>query len=716
MSKTSRSTKGKSIPLAFHPRVFSALGSDLVTNDLVAITELVKNSYDAFAKRVDVRFGSDDSGEFIEIQDDGEGMSLEIIRDVWCMVGTPFRLTRPTSGKGPRARRASGEKGLGRLSAARLGNRLEMLTKAKSEPCWEVQVDWDELSESDDLSSCTVEVNEATASPAVKRTGTRIRIYDLKSEWDEDRVDELQDHLSRMVSPFKTVEGFSIWLSRNEGDTTPTRITPQEFLKFPKYALEGTVDEAGSLKWCYSFRPIGSKKVRRSIAGELQWETMREERTAPRRVVGLENPGCGPFSFEIRAWDVDLVGVRDIADHYDLDKRTIRQSIGAYKGISVYRDGILVLPKSENSRDWLGLDRRRISDVGKRLGTSQLVGYATITADRNPKIKDTSDRERLVDLSEVRAFEYILVCAVATLENERQADRIDQAAVEKPMAEIFDGLSAEDLVDEVVEAADEGASAKDALQFVKKHERNLAKTRKEIERRFIYYSQLATVGTIAEFLVHEVRNRTTTINAFVRAFREFAEEYEVTEKMTRNVGRAENAIASLAQLAETFAPLANRSFRRGRRSCDLVDRVARLLDAKSAETKKLNIDIIRFPTGSCGVAVDPGEMDAILLNLLDNAFYWLGQTRDGKRQLAIRLTRVRRKQRAEVTIEDSGPGVPEEYWYKIFLAGVTRKPNGIGMGLTIASELVAAYGGQMKYLPQGGLGGATFVFDVPLKK
>ncbi|MBC8872621.1 MAG: sensor histidine kinase [Planctomycetes bacterium] len=716
MSKTSRRTKRKSIPLAFHPRVFSALGSDLVTNDLVAITELVKNSYDAFADRVDVRFGSDGSGEFIEIQDDGEGMSLKIIRDVWCMVGTPYRLSNPTCRKGTRARRASGEKGLGRLSAARLGNRLEMLTKAKSEPCWEVRVDWDELAESDDLSTCTVDLNEVTGDAAFKRTGTRIRIYNLKSEWDEDRVEELEDHLSRMVSPFKTVEGFSIWLSRSEGDTTPTRITPQEFLKFPKYALEGTVDETGSLKWCYSFRLIGSKKVRRSIAGELQWKTMREERTAPKRVAALENPNCGPFSFEIRGWDVDLVGVRDIADHYDLDKRTIRQSIGAYKGISVYRDGILVLPKSENSRDWLGLDRRRISDVGKRLSTTQLVGYARITADANPKIKDTSDRERLVDLPEVQAFEHILRCAVATLESERQTDRIDEDAAEKPLAEIFEGLSAEDLVEDVVEAADEGASAKDALQLVKKHERNLAKTRKEIERRFIYYSQLATVGTIAEFLVHEVRNRTTTINAFVRAVLEYADEYEITEKMSRNVERAENAIASLARLAETFAPLANRSFRRGKRSCDLVDRVKRLLDAKSAETDRLNIDVIRSPGGSCEVAVDPGEMDAILLNLFENAFYWLGQKREGKRQLAIRLGRLRRKQRVEVTIEDSGPGVPEEYESKIFLPGVTRKPNGIGMGLTIASELIVAYGGQMKYCPQGNLSGATFVFDLPLKK
>jgi hypothetical protein len=44
----------------FHPRVFSSLGRDLVTNDLVAMIELVKNGYDAFAHRVDIRFLEDE--------------------------------------------------------------------------------------------------------------------------------------------------------------------------------------------------------------------------------------------------------------------------------------------------------------------------------------------------------------------------------------------------------------------------------------------------------------------------------------------------------------------------------------------------------------------------------------------------------------------------------------------------------------------------------
>ena len=125
-----------------HPRIFAALGADLVTNDIVAVIELVKNSYDAFASRVDIRFGANEQGPYIEIEDDGLGMSNAIIDDVWCVVATPYRHMKPFQAKGNKTRRASGEKGLGRLSAARLGEHLEMVTKPANLSGWQVDVDW----------------------------------------------------------------------------------------------------------------------------------------------------------------------------------------------------------------------------------------------------------------------------------------------------------------------------------------------------------------------------------------------------------------------------------------------------------------------------------------------------------------------------------------------------------------------------------------------
>ena len=72
--------------------------------------------------------------------------------------------------------------------------------------------------------------------------------------------------------------------------------------------------------------------------------------------------------------------------------------------------------------------------------------------------------------------------------------------------------------------------------------------------------------------------------------------------------------------------------------------------------------------------------------------------------------------RVRVWVHDTGPGLDERVVEKVFLPGVTRKPGGIGMGLTVASELVAGYGGRMTTKHPGTKGGASFAFDLPLAK
>ena len=112
-------TSQERIPFRMHPRVFAALGADLVTNDVVAVIELVKNSYDAMATRVDVIYGSDPkSGPFLEISDNGLGMSRLVLETARFVVATPYRATHAVETRGKMTRRTSGEKGLGRLSAA----------------------------------------------------------------------------------------------------------------------------------------------------------------------------------------------------------------------------------------------------------------------------------------------------------------------------------------------------------------------------------------------------------------------------------------------------------------------------------------------------------------------------------------------------------------------------------------------------------------------
>ncbi len=174
-----------------HPRVFAALGADLVTNDVVAVIELVKNAYDAFADTVWVRFPTDsEAGPVLEIEDNGHGMTFETVRDVWCMVATPFKVNNPMVINGEKSRRVAGEKGLGRLSVARLGNRLQMITQAQGGACWEVVANWVDITSGNDLSASYAKYRKLPGKSPFKQSGTLLRISELKNPWDT-RIDDL---------------------------------------------------------------------------------------------------------------------------------------------------------------------------------------------------------------------------------------------------------------------------------------------------------------------------------------------------------------------------------------------------------------------------------------------------------------------------------------------------------------------------------------------
>ncbi len=693
------------IPLQIHPRVFGALGADLVTNDVVAVIELVKNSYDAFATRVDVRFGTDTQGaSYLDIQDDGHGMTRRIIERVWCLVATPYRRSHAISKRGSKTRRVAGEKGLGRLSTARLGDRVEMLTQAASGVCWKVTVDWSEIAKAKSLDQCSVTcVRYRGRSPFIK-SGTRVRVCGLRTDWSPAQIDDLEDNLGRLVPPFKQLGGFSIVLSAPGREGHGVLVQPHAFLAYPKYSIKGKAHLGGRIVADYKFAPIGGGRGR---SKRLTLDSFVATNGIP------EEKRCGPFSFEIRAWDIAGEDTAKIAEEFDLKKSLVRKAIGAHKGLSIYRDGILVLPKSEGARDWLGLDLRRVSKIGTRLSTTQIVGYVEISGDTNRAIEDTSDRERLVDNPQVLLFQSMLKTIVAALENERDSDRRDPTQ-EKPLVDLLADLSADELVEEVADAAEEDALASEALPLVRDFGARLRKARKSLEKRLTYYSRLATIGTITEMLIHEVRNQTTVIDRFLRTAESAANGGTGDGPFVRQLHLAQGALESLEELADTFAPLATRSFKRRKRSCQLSERILRCLVYVARDIKRLDVDVSVPSQADRLVAVDPAELEAIILNLLTNALYWLEQSRI-PRQMQIRVTTIQHGERVRVAIHDSGPGIADEDTERVFWPGVTRKPGGVGMGLTIASELVEVYGGQMYLEHPGKLGGASFTFDLPIK-
>ena len=696
--------------------------------------ELVKNSYDALATRVQIRIhtatpdeegsssaddGSTDSDtdpdsaqaepSYIEILDDGVGMDYKTIRDVWCVVATPFRHKNPVSSKPGRSRAATGDKGLGRLSAARLGRSFEMTTKTTSGSPLKFSLSWDDMFGADDTAGLAFPLEKVPASALPETQGTLIRISRLNEEWTSEKIDKLRANLSRFVSPFASKTDFSLLLDTQEGggETKIEEIEPPSFMSKPKYSIQGAVDQAGTIRWTYRYRPLDAEG--RTISRSEDWPTLRDsllqegaDRLSP------EFPGCGPFEFDIRAWDLTVEDTRDIAEHFKESRSHIRAAIKSQWGVSVYRDDVLVLPKSEAARDWLGMDIRRISKVGTRLSTSQVVGCVRITKAKNPAIVDTSDRENLVSNTATLAFRLLLRSIVFLLEDERDEDRIRDTGTTQ---NLFAALDAEPLVVQLDEIESQDGTVSEAIKVVRDFRVRLDRSRAQIERRFGYYNRLAVVGTIAQLVIHEIRNRTTSIGRGLSKAAALVDRFgEAATK--RAVGVAGGSVRALEALADRFAPLASRGYRPGRRSSVLEESIGRCIEMQHAEIQSHAISV-EVPSSSTRVRVDPGELDAIILNLLSNSVYWLTR-KPADRRLRFRLRADSPPGRVRVFVDDSGPGIDIEDRDRVFWPGVTRKPNGIGMGLTVASELVDAHGGRMRTTVPGELGGATFDFDVPL--
>lgn len=699
------------IAFKMHPRVFAALGADLVTNDVVAVIELVKNSYDAFASSVWIRFKIDQNEkEYIEIEDDGLGMSKEIIESVWCVVATPYKEKNPFANNDKKKRRVAGEKGLGRLSVARLGDRLHMLTQAPNEPCWEAQVNWSDIADGDNLSNCYVHCRKYPGKSPFNKSGTRLQIFGLKDKWGVGRIIDLEDNLSRLISPFTNPTNFNIFFHSPQMGVSKeeVKIKPPEFLSKPKYSISGKVSREGKLSATYKFSPIKNGDERIKLL-TFSWEQIYEQFTE-KSLFSEKKSHCGQFSFEIRAWDIAPEDTQEIASRFNFQKSKIRKTIKMHKGISVYRDDILVLPKSENARDWLGLDLRRVSKVGSRMSTSQLVGYVDISADENKDIKDTSDRERLASSPATLEFIELLKIIISLLENERDIDRLSPDKG-KPLADLFENLNANKLLLDVSEMTKEGAEIGDTIPIIRAFRDNFEVALKTIQEHFVHYSRLATVGTIAQMLVHEIRNRTTVFGHFMNFIRNRFGPFK-DKDIEEEFRHTDDAVCSLERLADTFAPLASRNFRRRNRHSILEERINSCLSLQKGELKKKRVEC-SVPKGETPVSIDPGELDAVLLNLITNSLYWLGQ-QDCQRKIKFSFEPIENNTRVRVWIHDNGPGFSDEDREKVFWPGFTRKPGGLGMGLTVASELVAEYGGVM-LSTSGVLGGASFAFDLPLR-
>lgn len=208
------------------------LGERLVEQVHYALVELVKNSYDADASHVTVKFIENESGiSEIHIIDDGIGMNFTEVKDYWMHIATTNKVTRDVSQKFGRPK--TGSKGIGRFCCRRLGKVLTLSTMGKNERQFEktsVTFSWTDFTPGTKVTDIECNGNQETFKTG--NTGTTLIISDLTNEWSIRGYNYLKRQLAVLAANrgarrtgFEEDPGFNIALDAPgfEGDIRDLR-------------------------------------------------------------------------------------------------------------------------------------------------------------------------------------------------------------------------------------------------------------------------------------------------------------------------------------------------------------------------------------------------------------------------------------------------------------------------------------------------------------
>lgn len=679
-------------PFRPRARLLQLLGDELIGSPRLAVFELVKNAYDADANNVVVRLDlASSTGPAITVTDDGEGMTLDLIRSVWLVPGDDHR--HQQRGRGQRSpthhRLPLGEKGLGRFAAHKLGDRIRLTTRARESDECVVDIDWNELIAKPFLDEAPVRI--VVRSPEVfteNRTGTTIEIRELRPPiWSRREVRGLCNQITSICSPFRRpgdfqatleVPGHEHWI---EDLPDAAAIVERAIWKFSFRLDDGRFD------YTYEFRKIpGFNLDGRTISkrGEkLKLPSIHDRGRKDDKLVadGATTQGIGSVSGEFHVFDRERAVLQRQGD-----TRLLTNYLDENGGVRVYRDGIRVYNYGEQGDDWLGLDLRRVNIPTRRISRNIILGEVHLSLGSSDKLIEKTNREGFVENDACRRLRRIVLGALGELEAERQEDKerirqitakpgdLTASRIEKPIQELRQALdregAAETFEPYVSKIERDYVDMQETLLSAGMSGLNLAVVFHEVERGVRVLHQAIVESKDLESAARQARELMRVLDGFSTLLRRDSKRWHSARAL---VGRA-------------------RQFNLSRFRHHRIEFSSPLLDGSRADFES---------------SFQFGLVLGALNNLIDNSLYWLrvrwpnsaDETESVRRRLSVSASRDFPDGPA-VVVADNGVGfqdTPDHVVRPFF----TRKPDGMGLGLYYANLAMELNGGRLAF-PQRG--------------
>ncbi len=230
---------------------------------------------------------------------------------------------------------------------------------------------------------------------------------------------------------------------------------------------------------------------------------------------------------------------------------------------------------------------------------------------------------------------------------------------------------------------------------------------KHAETQLMEHEKLSTVGKLAAGLVHEIRNRLTTILGQAELLLLGSDEPEKGRERLQIIVKETSRAAGMLQNLLQFS-------RRGsteQRPCRLEDQIRWALDVEGPELRRRGIRVVTELESVPAILADEGQIQQVLLNLIRNAYESMA-SQVGERLLTVRLSEADRGVRTEIL--DTGPGIPPDLLRRLFEAFTTTKPagEGTGLGLWVSYAIVERHDGSLRAAnrPEGG---AVLTIELP---
>lgn len=712
-----------------YARLITMLGEQLIKNEQFALSEIVKNSYDADADWVKVSFYGFDSrfkynsGSQIIIEDNGIGMDKDVILKSWMNPATHNKKTEENSLPQitKKNRVIQGEKGIGRFSLFKLGKHIEVITRAIGSE-FEYTITYDFTKYDDDftkyydekkkkwikdeifLDQLKVNLDSDIPAEIVARKvrvnhkvfendnnhGTKIIIKSLKGKWSKSKIYKAHQELYQIQSGLEVLTGkkpkakFEIGFSIENQELKLDKEKEERLraLIENKRVFEISDGNYNDVSKKLSFYLDGEYHELQMAFIEMQGLTScrNSEIWSQEGTLFNEIPKIGDFKFNYFIFDFNAKE----PSKYHL-KRDDKELIKEHR-VYLFRDNIRVYPYGSPEDDWLQVDiHRGLVRASDFVSNDQTLGWIEISKENNPKLKDKTNREGLIETDNTaKAFKElnkIFLNWVRTKPYKKY--QIDNKRREEAKADIKKDINQnfKTLFDALEATGDQPK-----LQLLKSIELKVDSERKYLERRVELTEELAGVGLSVETASHDLMNMLTKGLAGI---------HDLTKEVMNKSKDCHGIEEELNKLSGMFTFVKNqmqdiqllytssKRLRKQLRVKDILEKVAhfyaRVLKKSGIEYE---IEVINSPLiAKCTDAV----LMQTFINLFDNSYYWLKISDQKDKQILIQLDGMKNR----MIFSDNGPGLHADdipYLFEPFYSG--KGDEGRGLGLYISRKLL----------------------------